>query len=226
LLEGARIPGKTRPLLQGDQDWWQLADAITKEDLESAVRHNAAAHDAHRLHVSASPIPCIGAVTTAPVVLLLPFPALESAWTPDDYRFTSAGWPLGTLHPNAQTALRDRWRSRLAALVNRFGPHHVANSIACVFLTPWCSGANVTGLVRLPSRRRMLDLAAAAAARDALLVAIGDEHVWTEHPHIAALPFTRRFVARPWRASELSPATLGDDAWTAICQRVAIHAWI
>jgi len=72
----------------------------------------------------------------------------------------------------------------------------------------------------------MLDLAAAAAARDALLVAIGDENVWTEHPHIAALPFTRRFVARPWRASELSPATLGDDAWTAICQRVAIHAWI
>jgi hypothetical protein len=213
-------------LLQGDQDWWRVADAIANEDRESAIRHNAVAQAAHRLHLAAGPVPCIGAVTTAPVVLLLPNPVLEAAWTPEDYRFRSAGWPLSMLHPNAPTALRDRWRSRLAALLNRFGPHHVANSVACVFLVPWCSLANATGLVRLPSRRRMLDLAAAAAARDALLVSVGDEHVWSEHSQMAALPFTRRFVARPWRASELSPATLGDDGWTAICQRVAIHAWI
>ena len=115
---------------------------------------------------------------------------------------------------------------RLAALIDLFGAHHVANSVASIFLSPWCSAADPTGLVRLPSRGHMLDLAASAAARDALLVIVGDESPWTRHPVIAALPFTRRFTAKLWRVAEFSPATVGDDAWTAICRRVSIHAWI
>ena len=213
-------------MVQGDQDWWRQADAIALEDRADVDRHNAGAAPHHRLHAAAGPIPCIGAITTAPVVMLLSHPALAGEWTPDDYRYSRAGWPLSTLHPDAPTGLRDAWRGRLGALIDLFGAHHVSNSVAAVFLTPWCSVAATAEHLRLPSRQRMLDLAATAAARDAVLVMLRDEQLWTEHAVIAALPPTRRFGANVWRVKDLGPRALGEDSWTILCKRISVHAWI
>ena len=213
-------------MLQGDQDWWRLAEAIAAEDRAEVHRHNAGAAPHHRLHVADDPVPCIGAITTAPVVMLLSHPAVTDAWTPDDYLFRRAGWPLSALHPDAPIGLRDAWRVRLGALIDLFGAHHVSNSVAAVFLTPWCSVAATAERLRLPSRQRMLDLAATAAARDAVLVMLRNEQQWTEHAVIAALPSTRRFGASRWRVTELGPRTLGDDGWTILCKRISVHAWI
>src|SRR5262249_26517680 len=107
----------------------------------------------------------------------------------------------------------------------RFGAQHVANCVAAVFVTPWRSFAFDERL-RLPSRRRMLDLAASAAARDAMLFVARDEALWTEHAAIAALPPTRRFSPKSWRATEISEENLGEDAWTRICNIIETHAWI
>ena len=210
---------------QGDPDWWRLADVISNEDRSAAIRHNAVAEPEFRLYESLGPVPFVGAVTTAPVVLLLSYPALDGKSTPDDYSFFRPGWPLSALHPEAPCGIAARWHSRLAALVDRFGAQHVSNAVAGVYLTPWRSFA-FTDRLRLPSRRRMLDLAARVAARDAILLMLRHHELWTEHPAIAALPATRRFDARWWRVTEVSERNLGHDAWSALCRRIETHAWI
>jgi hypothetical protein len=212
-------------MLQGDPDWWRLAETISNEDRASAIEHNAHALLEHRLHEHLGPVPCVGAIMTAPVVLLLSHPALDARSTPHDYSFWRPGWPLSALHPDAPQGIAECWRSRVAALVDLFGAQHVSNSVAAVFLAPWRS-VTFADRLRLPSRRRMLDLAAGAAARDALLLMLRHEDLWTEHAMIAALPSTRRFNPRWWRVTELNRRNLGDDAWTTMCRRIEIHAWL
>jgi hypothetical protein len=212
-------------MLQGDPDWWRLAETISNEDRASAIAHNAHAPIECRLHDYLEPVPCVGAIMTAPVVLLLSHPALDARSTPDDYSFRRPGWPHSALHPDAPQGIAESWRSRVAALVDLFGAQHVSNAVAAVFLTPWRSVA-FSDRLRLPSRRRMLDLAASAAARDALLLMLRHEDLWTEHAVIAALPSTRRFNPRWWRVTELNRRNLGDDAWTTVCRRIEIHAWL
>ena len=108
---------------------------------------------------------------------------------------------------------------------DRFGAQHVANSVAGLFLTPW-RGVAFTDRLRLPSRQRMLDLAGMAAARDALLVVLRHDELWTEEANVASLPPTRRIYPKSWRMTELSCRNLGDDAWTTLCKRLEIHAWL
>jgi hypothetical protein len=170
-------------------------------------------------------VPFLGAIRTAPVVLLLTHPALDALATPADYAFHRADWPLAALHPDAPPGLGGWWKNRLAALVELFGAQHVANSVAVTFLTPWCSEAFEARL-RLPSRPRMLALGASAAARDALVLILRGGDLWTEHPDIASLPPTRRFYPRTWRTTRLDRDNLGDDAWTTVCKRIGVHAWL
>jgi hypothetical protein len=210
---------------QGDRDWWRLAETISNEDLASVIEHNAGARSEHRLEALLGPVPCVGAIMTAPVVMLLSHPALSARSTPEDYSFRRPGWPLAALHPDAPGGLGDWWRSRLADLIDRFGAQHVANAVAAVFLTPWRS-AGFDDRLRLPSRPRMLDLAASAASRDALLLMLRGEELWTEHAVIAALPPTHRLKPRTRRLTEISFQNLGEDAWNIICQRVEVHAWL
>jgi hypothetical protein len=210
---------------QGDQDWWRLARTICNEDRDRAIEHNVRAVPAYRLNVALGPVPCVGAIMTAPVVVLLPHPVLDARSTPDDYSFRRPGWPLSALHPDAPQGLGDWWRSRVADLIDAFGAQHVSNAVAAVFLTPWRSVAFAEGL-RLPSRQRMLDLAASAAARDAFLLMVRGEELWTEHAGIATLPPTRRVNPSSWRVTEFNLRTLGGDAWTGICKRIEVHAWL
>ena len=210
---------------QGDQDWWRLAKTICNEDRDRAIEHNVRAVPEHRLNVALGPVPCVGAIMTAPVVILLSHPALDDLSTPDDYSFRRPGWPLSALHPDAPQGLGDWWRSRVADLIDAFGAQHVSNAVAAVFLTPWRSVAFADRL-RLPSRQRMLDLAASAAARDAFLVTLRGEELWTEHAAIATLPPTRRVKPSTWRVTEFNLRTLGGDAWTSICKRIEVHAWL
>jgi hypothetical protein len=212
-------------MLQGDLDWWTLATTITNEDRAGVVDFSAKAPPEQRIHDWLGPVPCVGAIMTAPVVVLLSHPALDRYSTPRDYSFSRAKWPLSALHPEAPRGIAKCWGKRVGALVDRFGAQHVANSVAGVFLTPWRSFAFPERL-RLPSRRRMLDLAASAAARDAVLLMSRHEELWTEHSVIAALPSTRRFNPRWWRVSELTERNLGEDAWATICKRIETHAWI
>lgn len=212
-------------MLQGDRDWWRLSETIADEDRDAVVAHNAVALPEHQLDLSLAPIPCLGAIMTAPIVLLLSHPAVDEGSTAHDYTFQRAGWPLSALHAEAPAALGDWWRSRVAELSTVFGVQHVANSVAALFLTPW-RGVAFADRLRLPSRRRMLDLAATAAARDALLIVLRHEELWTEDSDVASLPPTRRIHPRSWRVTELSRRNLGEDAWTAVCRRVQIHAWL
>ncbi len=212
-------------MLQGDQEWWRLAETLSNEDRAGAMEHNLRASPEHRLHLALGPVPCVGAITTAPVVLLLSHPGLEAQSTAQDYCFRRSGWPLSALHPDAPPGVAEWWRGRLEALVDRFGGQHVSNAVAAVFLTPWCSQAFDERL-RLPSRQRILDLAGKAAARDALLLMVRGENLWTEHADIASLPATRRLNPRSWRVTDINARNLGEDAWSAVCRRIEIHAWL
>lgn len=212
-------------MLQGDQDWWRLAETISNEDRSYAIEHSVSASPEHRLHIPFGPVPCVGAVTTAPVVLLLSHPGLEPRSTAQDYCFRRPGWPLSALHPDAPPGLAEWWHGRLEALIDLFGPQHVSNAVAAVFLTPWYSVA-FDDRLRLPSRQRVLDLAAKAAARDALMLMVRWESLWTEHPDIASLPATRRLHPRSWRATDITCRNLGEAAWSAVCRRIEIHAWL
>jgi hypothetical protein len=177
-----------------------------------------------RLSVEA-PVPFLGAVMTAPVVLLMTHPALDLRVTPEDYFFRQCGWPFAAMHPDAPAGLSEWWQYRLSSLVEEFGAQHVANSVAAVFLTPWPS-ESFDSTLRLPSRRSMLALAASAVARDALIVMLRGGELWTEDPDIAALPATRYFTPRTWRTTRVSQDNLGDAAWEAIQKRVEVHAWL
>lgn len=212
-------------MLQGDQDWWRLAGTISNEDRLEAIVHNSRAPAEKQIDIALGPVPCLGAIMTAPVVMLLTHPGLDATSTPLDYSFKRAGWPLSALHGDAPPGLGDWWRSRVADLIEMFGAQHVSNAVAALFLTPWCS-ASFADRLRLPSRRRMLDLAASAAARDALVLVLRHDDLWTESADIAALPPTRRFHPRSWRVSELTRHNLGDDAWATMCRRVEVHAWL
>ena len=92
---------------QGDQDWWRLADTISTEDRPRALEHNAHASPQHRLELALGPVPCAGAIMTAPVVVLLSHPLLDAQSTPDDYSFRRAGWPLAALHPEAPRGIEN-----------------------------------------------------------------------------------------------------------------------
>ena len=210
-------------MVQGDPDWWQLAAAISREDQMDVTLHNVRASREHRLRIPLGPLPCVGAITTAPVVLLLSHPPIDVRSTVGDCAFRRTGWPLAALHRDAPAGPAGEWRDRLAALTLEFGMQHVANSVAAVYLMPWHAGAFDPAL-RLPSRVRMLELAATAAARDAIIVMMQSSEQWLEHPELASLPATRRIRPRSWQRTELTPRNLG-GAWTAICKRIEIHAW-
>jgi hypothetical protein len=212
-------------MLYGDADWRRLTAAIRAEDRAEAETYNATASPERRLADAAGPIPFMGAVMTAPIVLLLSHPPLDTLATAVDYMFARAGWPLAPLHQDAPLGLSDWWHDRLGALIAEFGEQHVANAVSALFLTPWPSEAFNAGL-RLPSRRRALDLAAAAAARDAVILVLRNGELWMEHPALAALPATRRFYPKTWRTTRVSSENLGDAAWEVVRKRVEVHAWL
>jgi hypothetical protein len=133
--------------------------------------------------------------------------------------------PLAALHPEAPRGIATWWRQRVAPLIDQFGAQHVSNALAGVFLTPWRSIA-FDDRLRLPSRQRLLDLGASAAARDAFLITLRGDELWTEHAGIAALSPARRITPRAWRITEFNARTIGDDAWSSICRRIEVHAWI
>ena len=170
-------------------------------------------------------IPSLGAVATAPVLLLLSHPAIDAATPVDAYGFAREGGPLAALHPDAPVGLAARWHGRLASLVARFGAQHVAHSVAAVFLDPWPSACTWRG--EAPgSRLHSLELATRAADRDALLVIVGGADAWLAHAPIAALPPTRRCTARHSGAEDLDAAALGADTWEVLGARIAVHAWL
>ncbi|HKP67466.1 MAG TPA: hypothetical protein VJX31_12620 [Casimicrobiaceae bacterium] len=210
---------------QGDSDWQRLSAAIAIEDALRANRHNDSARPEHRLHLSLGPVPCTGAIMTAPIVLLLGRPVADARSTALDYTFAPARWPLAALHPQAPAALGEWWGPRLESLVHLFGAQHVANSVAAIYLTPWLT-TMFDERLRLPSRARLLDLAAAAASRDAILIMMQGSALWTEHPVIASLPPARLVSTKSWRSTELSRRNLGGDLWDIVRKRVEVHAWI
>jgi hypothetical protein len=212
-------------MVQGDQTWWCLGETVLREDGADVSAYNAIAPLERRLHPSMGVVPCVGAIATAPIVLLLAAPSLNGHSSPHDYAFTRPGWPLAALHPDAPAGPAQWWRSRVAALVELFGAQHVSQSVAAVYLTPWHT-QTFDERLRLPSRTRLLELAATAAARDAIVVMMREPDLWTEHADIASLPRTRRFNPRSWRGTELSKRNLGADEWAALCRRMEIHAWI
>jgi len=220
-----RFPERDTPMKQGDHDWQRLAAAISIEDALPAKRHNATARPEHQLQLPLGPVPCVGAITTAPIVLLLGRPVADARSTAHDYTFTPARWPLAPIHPQAPPALGEWWCPRVASLVQLFGAQHVANSVAAVYLTPWQT-TMFDERLRLPSRARLLELGALAASRDAILIMMQGAALWTEHPAIASLPAARLVSTKSWRSTELSRRNLGDELWDIVRKRVEVHAWI
>jgi hypothetical protein len=211
-------------MVRSDDDLAHVDARLADEDAPSVALHNAHARAPGRLHAQAGAIPFLGALTTAPVVLLLSHPQLGPDITPHDYRFARVGWPLAALHPDAPGGLARLWRRRLEPLVYRFGAQHVAHSVAAVFLNPWPSVAFDARLA-LPSRLRLHELVTRAAGRDAAFVIGPDADAWFDHPIVAGLPPARRATTYADASEELD-AAVGGDAWEVLCARVAIHAWL
>jgi hypothetical protein len=67
---------------QGDNDWQRLAASISIEDALPAKAHNTAARPEHQLQLALGPVPCVGAIMTAPIVLLLGRPVADARSTP------------------------------------------------------------------------------------------------------------------------------------------------
>jgi len=195
------------------------------EDAAWLALHNAHARPSGRLYAEAGPVPALGAVTTAPVLLLLTHPAIDAETPPADYRFAREGWPLAALHPDAPPGLARRWGRRLSPLVRRFGAPHVANAVAVVFLNPWPSVA-FDARLELPSRARMHAIATRAAERDAAFVIGPDADAWFAHPVVAALPATRRATTYADAPEELDAGAIGPEAWDLLCARIEVHAWL
>jgi hypothetical protein len=200
-----------------------LAAAIASEDADAIVAHNARASPPRRLRDDLGPHPYDGDVERAPLVLLVGSPACDMSGSaarsaPD------RGWPLSGLHPDAPRGLRALWHARLASLVDAFGTQHVAHSVAALPLTPWACD-EFDERLRLPSRARMLSLAAAAGRRGALLLVTGCEELWTECAEVANLAFERRFRPKSFRTTHVSVENLGAAAWHAVCRRIEAHDW-
>ncbi len=202
----------------------RIAGIIESEDAAAIRGYNASAHDDLRLRVELGASPYDGDFTAAPVVMLLANPGYDETSEASDHAFHRDGWPLAALHPEAPPGLRLRWHARLAALVDTFGAQHVANSVVALHVTPWAS-RRFDPALRLPSRARMLQFAGDVVKRGAYLMVLRAADLWTEHCEIAALPQSRRALARSWRATQVHPDNIGDDAWTAVCRRVDAHVW-
>lgn len=201
-----------------------LAERIAVEDADALAAYNARASDSLRLRADLGPLPYEGDIESAPVVLLVAKPAYDRTSVPLDHAFHQRGWPLALLHPEAPAHLRSIWLARVESLIDAFGAQHVANSVAALPLTPWAS-ADFDERLRLPSRGRMLGLAAAAANRGATLIVTCSEEQWTEAQEVADLGSERRVRARSWRATHLTSENLGAAAWHAICRRIECHKW-
>jgi hypothetical protein len=212
-------------MVQGDEGWINLAMMLAKDDTAPAAKYNLCSPPESALRLHLGPVPFAGALTTAPIVLLLGNPDWEERAEPHDFAFRRDGWPLSTLHPEAPAGVSSRWQSRMADLVGVFGAQHVANSVAALFLTPW-RAARFDERLRLPSRQLMLALAQSVAARDATLVLLRGADLWMEVPEVATLPPARIVRSKSWRATALTPDNLGLSAWDQICRQIDVHAWL
>ena len=208
-----------------DDEFTRLAGSVADEDAAWLALHNAHARPTGRLYEAPGPVPYLGALATAPVVLLLSHPQIDTDTSPHDYRFAREGWPLAALHPDAPMGLARRWGRRLAPLVRLFGAQHVAHSVAVVFLSPWPSVAFDVRL-EFPSRRTLYGLVARAADRDAAFVVGPDADAWFEHRTVAELPPTRRATTFADASEELDAGAIGTDAWELLRARIEVHAWL
>jgi len=202
----------------------ELAETIARADYDAIAAHNAKAAAPRRLRDDLGPFPYDGDLARAPLVLLVASPACDMSATRKDAQSVRRGWPLSGLHPDAPSALRSLWHARLSGLIEAFGAQHVANSVAALPLTPWACD-EFDERLRLPSRREMLALAGAAAARGALVLLTAGDALWTESPEIANLTLEQRFHPRSFRSTHVSVENLGAAAWHAVCRRIESHHW-
>ena len=202
----------------------ELAETIARADAEAIAAYNARAAAPRRLRDELGPLPYDGDVARAPLVLLVGSPACDMSKTRKEAQPIRRGWPLAGLHPDAPPALRSLWHARLAGLIEAFGAQHVANSVAALPLTPWACD-EFDDRLRLPSQREMLALAAAAAARGALLLVTACDERWTECAEIANLTLEQRLHPRSFRSTHVSVENLGAAAWHAVCRRIEAHSW-
>ena len=223
-LSAYAVAPRDSSMLAPDDDG-RLARLLNDDDAAWVALHNAHAEPGARLDTAHGPVPTLGAIATAPVVLLAAHPEIDVATPSSAYGFRRAGWPFALLHPDAPAGPSGRWSRRLGSLVHRFGARHVAHSVAVVFLTPWPSVRFASGLP-LPSWNRTRELATRAAQRDAVLVVVDAVDAWSDFPPIAALPATRRCVAPLVDGAELDAAVVGPEAWEMIGQRISVHAWL
>ena len=212
-------------MVQCDNDFQRLTGSLADEDAAWLALHNAHARPSGRLYTAPGPVPYLGALATAPVVLLLSHPEIDTETSPHDYQFAREGWPLAALHPDAPMGLARRWGRRLAPLVRLFGAQHVAHSVAIVFLSPWPSVAFDIRL-EFPSRRTLYGLVGRAADRDAAFVIGPDADGWFEHPAVADLPASRRATTYADASEELDAGAIGPEAWDLLRARVEVHAWL
>jgi hypothetical protein len=210
---------------RGADDVKQVSALVADEDAAWLALHNAHARPSGRLYAESGAVPFLGAIATAPVVLLLTHPEIDTDTSARDYTFAREGWPLAALHPDAPPGLAQRWGRRLAPLVRRFGARHVSHSIAAVFLSPWPSVAFAPRL-EFPSRRHLQGLVTRAAERDAAFVIGPEADAWFEHRVVAELPPTRRATTYADAPEELDAGAIGADAWNLLCARIEVHAWL
>lgn len=125
------------------------------------------------------------------------------------------GWPLTWLSPESAKVHpgAHRWiSSRLRWLIERYGAQFIAQKIANLNVVPWSSTQYHARCV-LPSRGVQLQLARAAAARGAVLVAVRARSAW--EPVLRDYPDQVVLVRNP-RSSHISPGNLGPEGWQRV----------
>ena len=188
-------------------------ESLIKADAEAIELYNRKVPEKFKLHTELGPSPFEGDIRAASVVLLLANPGFDETSTLHDHTFRRDGWPLAGLHHEAPLGLREWWPKRLKALTEKFGVQHVSRQVAALQLTPWASSKFDTSL-RLPSRTRLLKLAAKVAQRGAVLLVMRAERHW-ENSELVKHSLNR-YRANSWLCSYVTQGNLPAAAWEKV----------
>ena len=188
-------------------------EALIQADAEAIEFYNRKAPEKFKLHAELGPSPFEGDIKAASVVLLLANPGFDEASTLHDHTFRRDGWPLAGLHHEAPSGLSEWWPQRLKMLTQKFGAQHVSKHVAALQLTPWASNKFDASL-RLPSRTRLLALAAEVAQRGAVLLVMRAERHWEDSALVKQSP--NRYRANSWLCSYVTQGNLPAAAWEKI----------
>jgi len=221
--------------------WTELPDAapyVLKSDATLIAGANQSASRKKivtlQIHTDVLPEPYIGAVHSAPIVLLNLNPSFgENDYIyyarPEAYKASRgnllhepAEYPFIFLNPRLADATNpagpEWWSRRLRQLVATCGVHDVANGLACIEQFPYHSRNFQPLKNTLPSQQYTFQLVRQAMQRSAVIVMMRAKRFWLKAvPELAQYPFIE---TKSVRNATLSPNNLPAGVFDQIVARL------